>query len=616
MKNLLKFSFLFVSLLFISCGDDDDTPVNNIAAEVSIADFVAGNPDYSSLAAALDRANLTSVLSGTASFTVFAPNNAAFADFLEANGFASLEDVPVNVLTNTLLNHVISGINNSESLTTGYINSLATFGDTELNLSLYVDITSGVKLNNVSTVTAADIAVSNGVIHAVNSVIALPTIVTQATANPAFSTLVEALAAASDGTTDYVALLSGTTASPFTVFAPTNEAFTGLLTTLGLSGLGDVSKPLLQSILNYHVIAGANVQAGDLTNGQTVTTFQGEDITIDLTNGAQIIDATGMATNIIVTNVQTSNGVVHAIDRVLLPQAAIDVVNPTITGLAMNTADLSILVEALQLTGLDTVLANRSSEFTVFAPTNASFEAFLASVGLSTLNDVPLDLLTQTLLNHVLSGVVTSGQLTTSYTNTLATFNGEADAPLSLYINTANGVVLNGVSTVNTADVAAANGVVHIVQGVIALPTVVTFATADSNYSSLVAALTTTGQPDFVAVLSTGNGTAPAPFTVFAPTNQAFADLLVELPFDSLGDIPPAVLTAALNTHVVAQANVRAEDLVDGPVTTQGDVIVIDATALTITDQNGRVSTITAANTNIQAANGVIHEINRVLLAQ
>ncbi len=613
MKNLLKFSFLFLSLLFISCGDDDDNGNVIVNTDVSIAQFVATNPDYSSLAAALEVAGLSSVLNGTDPYTVFAPNNAAFAAFLEANGFASLGDVPVDVLRNTLLNHVVSGTNNSESLTTGYINSLAIFGATELNLSLYVDITSGVKINNVSTVTAADISVSNGVIHAVNSVIALPTIVTQATANPAFSTLVEALVAASDGTTDYVALLSGTTASPFTVFAPTNEAFAGLLTTLGLSGLGDVSQPLLQTILNYHVIAGANVQAGDLTNGQTATTFQGEDITIDLTNGAQIIDATGTATNIIVTDVQTGNGVVHAIDRVLLPQAAIDVVDPTIAGLAMMTAELSILVEALQITGLDAVVADRTQDLTVFAPTNASFEAFLAANGFMTLADVPVDVLNQTLLNHVVAGTNLAASLTTSYTNTLATFNGEADAPLSLYINIDSGVVLNGVSTVATPDVAAANGVVHIVNGVIALPTVVTFAVADPTFGSLVAALTRADQPDFVGILSTGNGTSPAPFTVFAPTNTAFDNLITELGITGLGDIVGPNLTSLLQTHVIAEANIRAEDLVDGVLQTLGDEnLYIDAANLTIIDINNRTSNIIVVN--VQAANGVVHAIDQVLL--
>jgi len=611
MKNFLKISLvLFLTVFAVSCGDDDNGGSVS-SSDQTIADFVAGNPDYTSLAAALEVADLRTTLDGEAEFTVFAPNNAAFSTFLNDNGFASLDDVPVDVLRNTLLNHVVGGTNVSGDLTTGYINSLAIFGDTSANLSLFVDTSAGVSLNGISTVTTADIDVSNGVIHAVDTVIAIPTIVTQATANPAFSVLVDALVAASDGTTDYVALLSGSNSAPFTVFGPTNDAFTSLLGALGLSSLDDVPQDLLQIILNYHVLAGANVRAENLSEGLMATTFQGEDITISLENGPQIVDATGMPSNIIITDVQTSNGVVHAIDKVLLPQEAIDIVDPTINGLANMTPDLSILAEALVITGLDAVLADRDAEFTVFAPTNASFVTFLSDNGIPTLGDVPVDLLTQVLLNHVVGGISNAADLSTGYINSSATF-GTTDDALSLYVNTDSGVALNGVSTVATADVTAANGVVHIVEGVIGLPTVVTFATADPTFETLVAALTRGDQPDYVSTLSTANGTSPAPFTVFAPTNTAFADLLAELGVGSLDDVNTATLTATLNTHVIAGANVRQEDLTNGTVMTLGDDVIIDADNGTITDQNGRVSTILVFN--VQAANGVVHAIDTVLL--
>ncbi len=595
-----------------SCSNDDNGDVIQPGDE-TIAAFVQNNADYSSLLAALERAGLVDTLNGTTDYTVFAPNNAAFAAFLNANGFASLEDVPVDLLTNILLNHVVAGTNNSGSLTTGYINSLATFGTTANTLSLYIDTSAGVRINNVSSVTTPDVPASNGVIHAVDTVIGIPTIVTQATANEDFSILVEALIAASDANIDYVALLSGSASSPFTVFAPNNAAFGNLLTSLGLSSLNDIPQPVLQLVLNYHVLAGANVRAEDLTEGQMATTFQGEDITITLANGPQIIDATGMPSNIIATNVQTGNGVIHAIDKVLLPQEVIDIVDPTITGLAMMTGDLSTLAEALTITGLDSVLDDRNSEYTVFAPGNTAFDTFLTDNGFASINDVPVDVLTQVILNHALTGTALSTSLSTSYTTTLATY-GTSDNNLSLYINTSSGVTLNGISNVATPDVTAANGVVHIVDAVIALPTVVTFAVADPTFGTLVAALTRPDQPDFVSVLSTPLGTSPAPFTVFAPTNTAFEDLLVELSISSLDDIDTATLTATLNTHVIAGANVRAEDLVDGTVSTLGDDLVIDATNATITDQNGRVSNIILVN--VQAANGVVHAIDKVLLPQ
>ncbi|MDX1462382.1 MAG: fasciclin domain-containing protein [Marinirhabdus sp.] len=613
MKNLLNYAlFLFLAVSLVGCSNDDDTNTDP-QTDVTIAQFVATNPDYSSLAAALDAAGLTATLDGQTELTVFAPNNAAFSAFLNDNGFASLDDVPVDVLRNTLLNHVLNGTNLSSSLTTGYVNSLAVFGQTETNLSLYINTDSGVVVNGVSQVTAPDIAASNGVIHAVDTVIAIPTVVTQATANPEFSTLVEALIAASDTNTNYVALLSGSDNSPFTVFAPTNDAFSALLATLGLSSLDDIPQELLQTVLNYHVLAGANVRAENLEEGLTAETFQGEDITISLQNGPQIIDASGMPANIIVTDVQTSNGVVHAIDKVLLPQAAIDVVDPTINGLASMTPSLSTLFEALQITGLDAVLDDRDQEFTVFAPTNDAFTSFLQANNIPSLGDVPVPVLSEILLNHVVGGTNLSTDLTTGYINTSASF-GTTDANLSLYVDTTDGVLLNGQSSVSSADVPAANGVVQIVDAVIALPTVVTFATADPTFETLVAALTRDDQPDFVGVLSTPNGTSPAPFTVFAPTNDAFADLLVELGVPSLDSVDGPTLTAALNTHVIAGANVREEDLVDGTVMTLGDDVIVDATNGTLTDPNGRVSTIVV--TNVQAANGVVHVINKVLLPQ
>lgn len=613
MKRLSQLmTMFFITLFLASCSNDDDGG-SPIPDGVTIADFVASNPDYSSLGAALDAAGLTAVLAGEGEFTVFAPNNAAFTVFLNANGFASLEDVPVDALREILLNHVVDGLNLSSDLITGYITSLATGTSSSQNLSLFINTTSGVEINGVSEVTQADITVDNGVIHAVDAVIGIPNITTQALANPQFSVLVDALIAASDSNINYVDLLSGTTASPFTVFAPTNDSFIALLTALGLSSLNDIPQDLLQIVLNYHVIAGANVRAEDLVNGGTAATFQGENLTFDLTGGAKIIDATGTPSNIIVTNVQTNNGVVHAIDKVLLPQEAIDIVDPTIAGLAMMTPDLSILAQALQITGLDAALNNRNAEFTVFAPTNASFNTFLNANGFASINDVPVNALTQVILNHALTGIALSSSLSTSYTTTLATF-GNTSNNLSLYINTDNGVTLNGVADVIVADVMAANGVVHVVDAVINLPTVVTFALADPSFSNLVAALTRPDQPDFVSVLSTPNGTSPAPFTVFAPTDAAFGDLLVELGVGGLGDIDGPTLTATLNMHVIAEANVRAEDLVSGVVTTLGGEITIDANNATITDANGRVSNIIVVN--VQAANGVVHAIDKVILPE
>ncbi len=318
MKNLLKFPLIaLLALLVFSCSDDDDNGTTP-DPDPTIAGFVSASSDYSSLLAALDAAGLVATLDGTAEYTVFAPNNAAFDTFLADNGFADLSEVPTEVLTQILLNHVVTGKVESTQLSTGYVNSLATYGTTADALSLYVNLDSGVRLNGVSTVTTADVPVSNGVIHAVDAVIGLPTVVTFATADPTFSNLVAALTR--DDQPDFVSVLStanGTDPAPFTVFAPTDAAFGDLLTELGATELGDIDGATLTATLNTHVIAGANVRAESLVDG-TVGTL-GADIEIDATN-ATITDLNGRVSNIIVTNVQAANGVVHAIDKVILPQ--------------------------------------------------------------------------------------------------------------------------------------------------------------------------------------------------------------------------------------------------------------------------------------------------------
>lgn len=308
------FLALSASLLFTACGEGDDvtTPKN-------IVQTAQASSDLSSLVAALSRAGLVDALNADGPFTVFAPTNAAFSTFLSANGFATVEDVPVPVLQQILLNHVVSGtVRAADVPTEGYVKTLATFGTTSSNLSILAQKSVGgaVSINKDVKVVTADIFASNGVVHIVDKVIALPSVVNHALNNANFTTLVAALTRPGIGV-DYVAILSG--AGPFTVFAPTNAAFAALLTELGLTSLDQVDNATLNAVLQYHVVNGANVLASSLTNGQVVTTFGNSTFTINLTGGAKILDAKGRTTNIIITDVQGSNGVVHAVDKVLLP---------------------------------------------------------------------------------------------------------------------------------------------------------------------------------------------------------------------------------------------------------------------------------------------------------
>ena len=319
MKNLFKIiPILLISLTTLqSCNNNDDDNVEDVSTIVNLA---VDSADLTSLVAALDRANLVSALNGEGPFTVLAPTNDAFAAFLSANNFNSLEDVPVDILTKVLLNHVISGSLISTDLSTGYANTLATSAASQTPLSIYVDTSNGVRFNGVSSVSAADILAVNGVIHKVDAVIGLPNIVTFATADPNFSTLVSALTR-SDLTTDFVGVLStdsATAPAPFTVFAPINDAFNRLLTELNLASLSEIDEPTLDVVLKYHVVGGANVLDSNLTDNLTISTLSG-DITADITGGARLTDPTGRVSDIIATNVQANNGVIHAINKVILP---------------------------------------------------------------------------------------------------------------------------------------------------------------------------------------------------------------------------------------------------------------------------------------------------------
>ncbi len=305
--------FLF-ALLLTSCEetrDDFETPK-------SIYELASSDADLSNLKAAIDKAGLAGTLGASGSFTIFAPSNAAFSQFLADNGFASLNDVPTAALKEILLNHVLASKVMAAQVTTGYVSTLAKGNASSAkNLSMYINTASGVRINGISTVTKTDISASNGVIHKVDKVIGLPTVVTHALANPNFSSLVTALSRSD--MPNFAAILSGTTNSPFTVFAPTNAAFTSLLTELSLPNLGAVPTSTLENVLKYHVVAGANVLSTDITNNMNVTTFQGGTFKITTTGGVKITDANNRVSNVIATDVQCSNGVIHAIDKVLLP---------------------------------------------------------------------------------------------------------------------------------------------------------------------------------------------------------------------------------------------------------------------------------------------------------
>ncbi len=427
-------------------------------------------------------------------------------------------------------------------------------------------------------------------------------IVELATANSNLSILVQALQKAN--------LVSALQADgPFTVFAPTNDAFQALLDSKAeWSSLDDIPVDVLTGVLQYHVVQGKAL-AESLSDGQNLSTLSGGTVSVDLSSGIKFSTGAGQSVSADVVNIQATNGVIHTVKEVFLPGKIQDIVD-----LGVSTPDLSTLVAALQKTNLVAAL-QADGPFTVFAPTNAAFQTLLDSnMSWNSLDDIPVDVLTNVLLFHVISGKVESGDLSDTYVNTLA--KGPNDEPLSLQVEVTGEIEFNGDAkpVEGLIDISATNGVVHVIDKVMLPPNVVTLALNNAGFTSLVAALTDMRHTtNFVDVLS-----ADGPFTIFAPTNDAFQALLdSNMSWNSLADIPIATLDAVLKYHVVNGANVQADQLTNGDVTTLGGTITIDLTsgAQIKTSSMQTVDILVGAATNdVQGTNGVIHGVNKVLL--
>jgi len=311
-----------VALVAACGGSDDPPPPGTLAAEATARGFTA-------LVAAADKAGLSPALSAsTSSLTVFAPTDAAFTALATTLGFTSATEMVTaldgSTLAKVLQYHVLptkklaadlvaAGATSAQATLYNFENAPTTLA---LNTSAGVKITDEVL--NQAMVTSADVAASNGVIHVIDKVLVPPgvlNVVQMAKLNPTFSVLIEAVVAANLATT-----LSGT--GPFTVFAPTNDAFTSALGELTLTKAQLLASPKLGGVLTYHVVA-SNVRAAAvvaLPKPANVATVQGTAFTVGTT--LAITDGRGRTANLVVTDVIASNGVIHVIDKVLLPAVA------------------------------------------------------------------------------------------------------------------------------------------------------------------------------------------------------------------------------------------------------------------------------------------------------
>jgi uncharacterized surface protein with fasciclin (FAS1) repeats len=376
------------------------------------------------------------------------------------------------------------------------------------------------------------------------------------------------------------ALSSGT----LTVFAPDNAAFAA--SGITEAALNSLSAEAIAGILTYHVV-GTKYVSTSLPSSGTLPTLSGINVyPVKNNNGVSINNVKVKSADIIATN-----GVIHVIEKVLMPA--------TITDIVVLDPNFSILKAAVVRAGLATALS--TGTFTVFAPDNAAFAA--SGLNEAAINSLPVADLTNILLYHAVGAVVPSTAVPASDTvNTLLTTN--------LYASkNANGVFLNGIS-VKAADVKAANGVIHVVSKVLIPPTktIAELASGDNDLSLLLAAVVRAGLAG--AVSTDGK------YTVFAPTNAAF--IAAGFPNAAAIEAAPVAAVASIVKAHIFGTNVFASDLINGQKVSTleaGKSLLVGTTppSVRIDGSSNPVSNIILSSVNITATNGVIHKIDRVL---
>ena len=405
------------------------------------------------------------------------------------------------------------------------------------------------------------------------------TIADIAAGNPDFSMLVAAATRA-----ELVTLLGSE--GTYTVFAPTNDAFEASGITMAM--IESMPVEALTGILTYHAlpveVPSSEIEAGPALTAAQLSLILGTTGGVTVNGGNTV---TGGA-NVVMADIEASNGVIHVIDRVLLP--------PTVADLA-RYAGLTQLAGAVTAAGLGDALSGEGP-FTVFAPTNAAFEALPA---------VPEgDALAQVLLYHVVAASVASGAVPAS-ASSLA--ENAYDDPLTLLFDTSSGVEINGSATVVIADVRATNGIVHVIDEVLLPMNVVDAATAaglTGLLGAVGAAAPLSGGTTVAEALS-----AQAPYTVFAPTNDAFTAIS-----DTLMTLTPAQVRDVLLYHVLNPATFTAPVLAaDLPAaiteldTLNGADATLDPTVTPPTVEGAPI-----AVTDIVVTNGVVHVIGAVMI--
>ena len=526
---------------------------------------------HNSLVAAVMQADLIPTLSSPGPFTLFAPTDQAFA----AAGIDLLAlDSPEGktILENILLYHVISGdvpsADIQECQTSEAVNGQP----------LSFSLSNGVMVNDAN-VTMADVVSKNGIIHVIDKVLT-PTDTPNNIARTAQCTGIHDSLVAGVIQAELLETLQGP--GPFTVFAPTDQAFTDAGIDLAALDTPE-GKQTLSDILLYHVVSG-EVPAANVTECMTATAANGQPLAFTVGSGVMVNDA-----NVTVADVNTSNGVIHVIDKVLTPS---DSPNDIPRTAQCTTIHDSLVAAVVQAELLETLQG--PGPFTVFAPTDQAFAD--AGIDLAALdNPEGKQTLSDILLYHVVSSEVPSSAVANCGSATAA--NGQ---PLAFSVG--QSVMVND-ATVTMADVATSNGLIHVIDKVLT-PTdsprdIVSTAQCTGAHTSLVAAL---AQAELVSTME-GDG----PFTVFAPTDQAFADAGIDLASLNTPE-GKQTLTDILLYHVV-MANVPSTDVLEC-----GSATAANGQPLAFTvGSSVMVNDATVTLADVTTSNGVIHVVDKVL---
>lgn len=547
--------------------------------QTTVYDVIAASPNHTSLTAALDQEGLNTVLDNNmATFTVFAPDNAAFDDLAAALGTDIAGLLANPALSDILTYHVLGASVQSSAISNG---DIANPLNTANTLKLTVTSGSNVFVNQAQ-VNAADLPGSNGFVHSVDAVLLPVETVADVAIDNGFTTLVTAVIQEEllPALTDPLAQL--------TVFAPDNAAFSAFAAELGTDINGLLGSPDLQDILLYHVL-GAEVLSTGLTNGQLADALNtAVPVKMTVTGGGSVF---ANQAQVITPDVTADNGVVHVIDDVILPVT-------TVADVALGSPDHTSLVTAVVQEELLPVLTDPLIAQTVFAPTNTAFDNLATALGTDINGILALPNLADVLTYHVFlggsvqSGDLANGQIVTPVSNTNT---------LKVTVTTGGDVFINQ-AQVTTPDVPAVNGTVHILDAVV-LPvsTVADVALGSVDHTSLVTAVV---QERLLPSL-----TDPlASLTVFAPTNTAFDNLATALGTDLAGVLANPELTDILLYHVLG-SEVVSSALTNGPVATlNGQDIVVDLSmGVMINDAN-------VTTPDLTSDNGVVHVIDAVLV--